>query len=84
MSAQNPILTIDSDGDFSIGGDVVGRDKVTAIASIGTVNGNVFVVNEKTIHNVLPKLCSSDQLQDVSKYLNLVVTSQRFGTKFQL
>ena len=57
---------------------------VAKLTQIGTVNGNILIVNERAVKEALPRSLRSSVAQDVTDYIKVVVRSNRFGRKVQL
>lgn len=67
----------DSEHKTDIHGDV---GKLT---QIGTVKGNVLIVNERAVREALSRSLQSPVAQDVTDYIKIVVKSKRFGREVQ-
>jgi uncharacterized ubiquitin-like protein YukD len=56
---------------------------VAKLTQIGTVKGDVFIVSERAVREVLSRSLQSPVAQDVTDYIKIVVKSNRFGRKIQ-
>lgn len=56
---------------------------VAKLIQIGTVNGNVLIVNERAVREALPRSLQSPVAQDITDYIKVAVKSNRFGRKVQ-